>query len=121
MHDNVYYVNSNPGRHMSEMRRSAGACPSLASRCRPLLLSFQQFASFDGVLGRSILGGLLDLCRPARLSSQTRQSPTLMHECLCNVRPQEINCLTDLRHPTKIDAIAQALRAMGKRLEMSVT
>lgn len=44
-----------------------------------------------------------------------------MHECLCNVRPQEINCLTDLRHPTKIDAIAQALRAMGKRLEMSVT
>ena len=106
---------------MSEMRRSAGACPSLASRCRPLLLSFQQFASFDGVLGRSILGGLLDLCRPARLSSQTRQSPTLMHECLCNVRPQEINCLTDLRHPTKIDAIAQALRAMGKRLEMSVT
>ena len=37
-----------------------------------------------------------------------------------NVRPQEINRLTDLRHPTKIDTIAQALRAMGKRLEMSV-
>ena len=36
------------------------------------------------------------------------------------VRPQEINRLTDLRHPTKIDTIAQALRAMGKRLEMSV-
>lgn len=40
---------------------------------------------------------------------------------LMNVRPQEINRLTDLRHPTKIDTIAQALRAMGKRLEMSVT
>lgn len=38
-----------------------------------------------------------------------------------NVRPQEINRLTDLRHPTKIDTIAHALRAMGKRLEMSVT
>ena len=37
-----------------------------------------------------------------------------------NVRPQEINRLTNLRHPTKIDTIAQALRAMGKRLEMSV-
>ena len=36
------------------------------------------------------------------------------------VRPQEINRLTDLRHPTKIDTIAQALRAMGKRLEISV-
>ena len=40
---------------------------------------------------------------------------------LMNVRPQEINRLTDLRHPTKIDTIAQALRAMGVRLEMSVT
>lgn len=40
---------------------------------------------------------------------------------LMDVRPQEVNRLTDLRHPTKIDAIAQALRAMGKRLEMSVT
>ena len=40
---------------------------------------------------------------------------------LVNVRPQEINRLTNLRHPTKIDTIAQALRAMGKRLEMSVT
>ena len=57
------------------MRRPAGACPSLASRCRPLLLSFQHFASFDGIAG----------------------------------------------HPTKIDTIAQALRAVGKCLEVSVT
>lgn len=37
-----------------------------------------------------------------------------------NVRPQEVNRLTDLRHPTKIDTIAQALKALGKRLELSV-
>ena len=35
-----------------------------------------------------------------------------------NVRPQEINRLTDLHHPTKIDTISQALLAMGKRLEL---
>ena len=38
-----------------------------------------------------------------------------------NVRPQEVNRLTDLQHPTKIDTIAQALKALGKRLELSVT
>ena len=37
-----------------------------------------------------------------------------------NVRPQEVNRLTDLQHPTKIDTIAQALKALGKRLELSV-
>lgn len=37
-----------------------------------------------------------------------------------NVRPQEISRLTDLRHPTKIDTIAQALKALGKRLELSL-
>ncbi|OWQ47823.1 antitoxin [Roseateles noduli] len=37
-----------------------------------------------------------------------------------NVRPQEVNRLTDLRHPTKIDTIAVALRALGKRLELSL-
>lgn len=36
------------------------------------------------------------------------------------VRPQEVNRLTDLHHPTKIDTIAEALKAMGKRLELSV-
>lgn len=35
-----------------------------------------------------------------------------------NVRPQEVNRLTTLRHPTKIDTIALALRALGKRLEL---
>ncbi len=37
-----------------------------------------------------------------------------------NVRPQEISRLTDLRHPTKIDTIAVALKALGKRLELSL-
>lgn len=37
------------------------------------------------------------------------------------VRPQEVNRLTDLKHPTKIDTIAQALKALGKRLDLSVS
>ncbi len=37
-----------------------------------------------------------------------------------NIRAQEVNRLTTLRHPTKIDTIALALRALGKRLELSV-
>ncbi|MDH0864110.1 type II toxin-antitoxin system HicB family antitoxin [Mitsuaria sp. GD03876] len=39
---------------------------------------------------------------------------------LMNVRPQEINRLTTLKHPTKIDTIAVALKALGKRLELSL-
>lgn len=37
-----------------------------------------------------------------------------------NVRPQEVNRLTDLHHPTKIDTISQALLAIGRRLELSL-
>lgn len=33
---------------------------------------------------------------------------------------QEVTRLTDLHHPTKIDTIAQALKALGKRLELSL-
>ena len=33
-----------------------------------------------------------------------------------NVRPQEINRLTDLHHPTKIDTIAIALKVLGRKL-----
>jgi antitoxin HicB len=36
------------------------------------------------------------------------------------IRPQEVNRLTDLHHPTKIDTISQALLAIGKRLELSL-
>jgi antitoxin HicB len=37
-----------------------------------------------------------------------------------NTTPQEVNRLTNLRHTTRIDGIASALKALGKRLEMKV-
>lgn len=37
-----------------------------------------------------------------------------------NTTPQQVNRLTNLRHTTRIDAIAAALHAMGRRLEISV-
>ena len=40
---------------------------------------------------------------------------------LMNVRPQEVNRLTTLRHPTKIDTVAEALKVLGKRLELSIS
>jgi antitoxin HicB len=36
------------------------------------------------------------------------------------ITPQEVNRLIDLRHRTKIDAVAAAIRALGKRLELSL-
>jgi antitoxin HicB len=35
--------------------------------------------------------------------------------------PQEINRLIDLKYTTKIDRVAQALEALGKRLEVALT
>lgn len=37
---------------------------------------------------------------------------------LMHARPQEVTRLVDLHHPTKIDTIAAALLAMGKRLDL---
>lgn len=37
-----------------------------------------------------------------------------------NTTPQEVNRLTNLRHTTRIDSIAAALQAMGRRLEVSL-
>ncbi len=37
-----------------------------------------------------------------------------------NTTPQEINRLTNLRHTTRIDGIAAALKAMGRHLEIRV-
>lgn len=37
---------------------------------------------------------------------------------LMNARPQEVTRLVDLHHPTKIDTIAAALQAMGRRLDL---
>lgn len=39
---------------------------------------------------------------------------------LMNVRPQEVTRLTTLRHPTKIDTVADALKALGRRLDISL-
>ena len=46
--------------------------------------------------------------RPAELARRLKTSP------------QEVNRLTDLRHTTRIDGIAAALRAMGRHLEISI-
>ena len=35
-------------------------------------------------------------------------------------RPQDIQRLVDIRHTTKIDTIAEALRVIGKRLEIKI-
>lgn len=37
---------------------------------------------------------------------------------LMHARPQEVTRLVDLHHPTKIDTIAAALGAMGRRLDL---
>ncbi len=39
---------------------------------------------------------------------------------LMGVTPQEVNRLTNLHHPTKIDTIGLALRSLGKRLALEV-
>ena len=39
---------------------------------------------------------------------------------LMSARPQEVTRLMDLHHPTKIDTVAAALAAMGRRLEVSL-
>lgn len=39
---------------------------------------------------------------------------------LMHARPQEVTRLIDLHHPTKIDTVAAALRALGRRLDMSL-
>ena len=37
---------------------------------------------------------------------------------LMHARPQEVTRLIDLHHPTKIDTVATALQALGRRLEL---
>lgn len=38
-----------------------------------------------------------------------------------DTRPQDVNRIVNLGHVTKIDSIAEALKALGKELELSVT
>lgn len=40
---------------------------------------------------------------------------------LMSARPQEVTRLIDLHHPTKIDTVAAALQALGRRLEMRLS
>lgn len=40
---------------------------------------------------------------------------------IMNTRSQDINRLIDLRHTTKIDAIASAINALGKTLELRIS
>jgi antitoxin HicB len=37
-----------------------------------------------------------------------------------HTRPQEVNRVIDLAHTTKIDTIASALAALGKRLQLTL-
>ena len=39
---------------------------------------------------------------------------------LLGTTPQVVNRLTNLRHPTKIDGLAEAFRVLGKRLDLRV-
>ena len=48
--------------------------------------------------------------------AQGKRPAELAH--LMNARPQEVTRLVDLHHPTKIDTIAAALLAMGRRLDL---
>ena len=62
-------------------------------------------------------GGAKVLSRNEMISQGTRPADLAR---LMNVRPQEVNRLTTLRHPTTIDTIARAFKALGQRLELSV-
>lgn len=63
---------------------------------------------------------------PASLSAKVLLLNTMLEQKLrpvdlarmLNTSPQSINRLTDLRHVTRIDSVAEALLAMGKRLEI---
>ena len=39
---------------------------------------------------------------------------------LLGTTPQAVNRMTNLRHPTKIDGLAEAFRVLGKRLDLRV-
>lgn len=63
---------------------------------------------------------------PASLSAKVLLLNTMLEQKLrpadlarlLNTTPQSVNRLTDLRHTTRIDSVAEALLVMGKRLEV---
>jgi antitoxin HicB len=50
---------------------------------------------------------------------RTKQRPADLARAM-NVKPQEVTRLLDLHHTTKIDALADAFRAIGFDLELSI-
>jgi antitoxin HicB len=61
----------------------------------------------------SVAAKVLLLNEMIRQGTRPAELARLMH-----ARPQEVTRLVDLHHPTKIDTVAAALLAMGKRLEL---
>jgi antitoxin HicB len=51
--------------------------------------------------------------------AQNKKQAELAREL--GLKPQEITRLVNLKHPTKIDRIAEALEKMGKSLELSIS
>jgi antitoxin HicB len=72
------------------------------------------------------------VCAPAALPVSASAKVLLLNEMIAqevtpselarrlNTRPQHVNRNVDLRHTTKIDTPAAALKAPGKRLQLSV-
>ena len=76
--------------------------PSKAKRAQPVI---ELPASLSAKI--LLLNEMIEQCvRPAELARRLKTTP------------QEVNRLTDVRHTTRIDGIAAALKVLGKRLDM---
>ena len=76
--------------------------PSKAKRGQPVI---ELPASLSAKI--LLLNEMIEQCvRPAELARRLKTTP------------QEVNRLTDVRHTTRIDGIAAALKVLGKRLDM---
>jgi antitoxin HicB len=74
------------------------------------------------------LGGERPVALPSSIWAKVLLLNSLIEAGISNVelarrmgtRPQEVNRIVDLGHATKIDTIAKALAALGKRLEIGL-
>jgi antitoxin HicB len=77
-------------------------------------------------LPSQVKGGQHVVELPASLSAKVLLLNEMITQCIrpaelarrLNTTPQEVNRLTNVRHTTRIDGIAAALKAMGKHLDM---
>ncbi len=76
--------------------------PSLAKRGQPVVELPASLSAKVLLLNEMIGQGV----RPAELARRL------------NTTPQEVNRLTNVQHTTRIDRIAEALKVLGKRLDM---